>query len=197
MESSPASKESSGMSRALRKNVLPLVFLAALFSLVLFLSFKGLFPWVYGIKEPRFAFPVESVKIITTRRDIPVRMDEYGSGEFGARRKGNRKHSGLDLQAELESPVYASKSGWAKTCFIPDGYGNLVVIDHPGGWQTRYGHLLRCAIEKTMWVRQGDVIGFVGKTGNADLDNIVPHLHFEIRYNGEVRNPADEFVRRQ
>lgn len=155
----------------------------SLIGISLFVIQSFLFPFVYTIKEPYFAMPIHG-------KGFSIRNDAYGDGEFGARRKNKRTHNGLDLAAEINSPVYASKSGWAKAYYIPDGYGNLVVIKHPGKWQTRYGHLNKCAVKKLQWVRQGDIIGFAGKTGNANQKGITPHLHFEIRHKGKPLDPA-------
>ena len=121
---------------------------------------------------------------------LPIRNDDYGDGYFGARRKNQRVHKGLDLAAARGDAVYASKSGWAKVLFYPNGYGNLVIINHPGGWQTRYGHLDSVSIKKSQWIWQGQVLGAVGKTGNADVKGMEPHLHFEIRHNSEALDPA-------
>lgn len=159
-----------------------------------FLIQTFLFPFVYGIKEPFFAMPIQIHKKVAGPGGLPVRSDAYGHGHFGAKRKAGRKHTGLDMAAKLESPVRASKSGWARTGYIPRGYGNLVIINHPGGWQTRYGHLSRHAIKKSQWVRQGDIIGFVGNTGNARSRGITPHLHFEMRYKDMPVNPAEKLL---
>jgi murein DD-endopeptidase MepM/ murein hydrolase activator NlpD len=160
-----------------------------------------LLPFVYGIKEPFFAMPIEPDEKPQDPAELPIRCDEYGEGWFGAKRSGGRKHTGADLVAKMQSPVYAAKSGWARNYYIPRGYGNLVIINHPGGWQTRYGHLSRCATEKFRWgrfrwVRQGEIIGFIGKTGNADSDGIIPHVHFEIRHNDEPVDPANELIKK-
>jgi len=168
------------------------VFLVSAF---LFLTLRFIFPFVYKIKEPYFEMPLKYEEDIKTIEDLPIRDDPYGNGEFGAKRKGGRKHKGLDLQAELNCPVYASKSGWARSGYYPKGYGKLVVINHPGGWQTRYGHLSRSDIKRAQWVRQGDIIGSVGKTGNARSRGIMPHLHFEIRHKGEPLDPAGLLIR--
>ena len=159
------------------------VFIAAV---IVVLIHGFLFPLVYGIKEPCFLNPVEG--------NVVVRNDNYGEGAFGAKRKNGRRHKGLDLAAKIESPVYASKSGWAKTYYVPGGYGNLVVINHPGWFQTRYGHLKKCGVGNFQWVRRGELIGSVGKTGNANVRGMVPHLHFEIRKKGLPVDPAGELV---
>jgi len=153
-------------------------------------------PKFYSIKEPFFKMPITITHEALRAGDLPIRNDDYGEGHFHAKRRGGRKHLGLDLEKEVGSPVYASKSGIAKFSFIPKGYGNLVVINHFGGWQTRYGHLETSTVNGIRWVNQGEKVGTVGKTGNADIDEMKPHLHFEIRYRGEPVDPAEEFKRR-
>ncbi len=165
------------------------ILLICLAGVFLFFALYISIPFIYKIKEPYFAMPVENYK---NRRGegLSIRNDAYGEGAFGAKRRGGRRHAGIDLEARMKSPVYASKSGWARSLFFPGGYGNLVIINHPGHWETRYGHLDKIAIKKSQWVRQGEIIGFVGKTGNADLKGITPHLHFEIRRGGKPIDPA-------
>jgi murein DD-endopeptidase MepM/ murein hydrolase activator NlpD len=150
-------------------------------------------PLIYQIKEPFFVPPVE-VGILEAGGKLPIRNDAFGNGHFGAKR-GKRKHTGLDIQADLKSPVYASKSGWARATFIPNGYGHLVIIDHPGPWKTRYGHLSSSAVT-SRWVNQGDIIGYVGKTGNANAKGMIPHLHFEIMYEDDFVDPEKEIAKK-
>ena len=153
-------------------------------------------PKFYSIKEPFFKTPIDIKHESLYTRDLPIRNDDYGEGDFHAKRRGGRKHLGLDLEADVGSPVYASKSGMARFRSVPEGYGNLVVINHFGGWQTRYGHLEKSAIDGIRWVNQGEKIGTVGKTGNANIDKMKSHLHFEIRYKDEPVDPAKELTRR-
>lgn len=165
-----------------------LVFLLA----VLFFYIVPVFfiPFIYKIKEPYFAIPIKCDRELTASEILPIRHDAYGDGEFGAKRNNGRLHKGLDLAAELKSPVCASKSGQARSYFVPGGYGNLVIITHPGGWQTRYGHLHESSIKKSQWVKRGEIIGFVGKSGNANVNGMLPHLHFEIRERNTPLDPA-------
>ena len=71
------------------------------------------------------------------------------------------------------------------------GSGNYVIIRHPGNISTLYGHLLEVYVKKNNLVRQGEVIGSVGKTGNANYADIQPHLHFEVRKNGIPQDPLE------
>lgn len=139
---------------------------------------------IYKIKEPYFKCPlkIDSKKLI-------IRDDLRGNGDFGAKRRNGRSHSGIDMLAPLGTPVYASKSGIAFPGNVPTGYGKYVMIYHPDGFQTIYGHLSNYMVTSTQKVRQGELIGYVGKTGNARYRLIQPHLHFEIRDKGEPQNP--------
>ena len=179
------------------KNFAKYFLVICLAGLALLLTQNIVLPFIYRIKEPYFVMPIKAEEEVTRPEDLPIRSDDYGEGQFGAKRKGNRRHTGLDLRVELKSPVYASKSGWGRAYLVPTGYGNLVVINHPGGHETRYGHLDKTTIKRTRWVRQGQIIGSVGKSGNADVKGIDPHLHFEIRHKGKPVDPEKELLRRK
>jgi len=139
---------------------------------------------LFKTNEPYFNSPIKP-------RDnkIRVRGDTYGSGEFGAKRSGGRRHEGIDILAGIGTPVYASKSGLAFHGNVPTGYGQYVMIYHPDGLQTIYAHLSRSVISSPKKVRRGQLIGYSGNTGNAKNNMIEPHLHFEIRKNGTTLDP--------
>ena len=88
-------------------------------------------------------------------------------------------HSGIDLLAPLNTPVLAAENGTIVVAGIEGSYGNLVIITHNGGLQTRYAHLNTITVAVGAQVKAGQVIGTVGRTGEPDLT--VPHLHFEVR----------------
>lgn len=152
-------------------------------------------PFYFELREPFFLMPVDHDGPIHELSDLPIRYDSYGDGHFGAKRSGGRRHNGLDLVARKNQAVYASKSGWARSIYIPSGYGNLIVIHHPGGRETRYGHLDSITVKGTRWVRRGDIIGYAGKTGNANVKGMIRHLHFEIREGGEPLNPVPFLIK--
>ena len=108
---------------------------------------------------------------------------------FGMRahpiRGGMRNHSGVDLAAPYGSPIVATADGVIGTAGWSGGYGLLISISHGDGVQTRYGHLSRLNVAAGQQVRRGDVIGFVGSTGQSTG----PHVHYEVRVNGVATDP--------
>lgn len=91
-------------------------------------------------------------------------------------------HSGVDLTADQGTPVLAAGEGTVAFAANQGNYGNLVVINHSQGLQTRYAQLDSIAVEVGQTVRPGDRIGTVGATGIASS----PHLHFEVRTNSDL-----------
>lgn len=96
-----------------------------------------------------------------------------------------REHSGVDLAAPFGSPIYATSDGVVSSADWRGGYGLFIALDHGGGVQTRYGHLSRLNVAAGQQVHKGDVIGLVGSTGLSTG----PHLHYEVRLNGQAVNP--------
>lgn len=98
-----------------------------------------------------------------------------------------RAHKGVDYGAPIGTRVKATSDGVVEYVGKQGGYGNLVVIRHQGRYTTHYGHLngFAAGIRKGQRVSQGDIIGYVGKTGWATG----PHLHYEFRINDVHQNP--------
>jgi murein DD-endopeptidase MepM/ murein hydrolase activator NlpD len=96
-----------------------------------------------------------------------------------------RMHQGIDIGVGMGTPIKAAASGTVIYCGWEEGYGNLTVIDHGGNLATAYGHQSSIAVACGQQVAQGDVIGYVGCTGHCTG----PHLHFEVRINGEPVDP--------
>jgi murein DD-endopeptidase MepM/ murein hydrolase activator NlpD len=94
-------------------------------------------------------------------------------------------HDGIDIAADRGQPVFATAEGQVASAGYSGDYGNLVVIKHSFGLETRYGHLLRSAVRAGQPVHRGDVIGFVGSTGRSTS----PHLHYEVWLNSRLINP--------
>lgn len=95
------------------------------------------------------------------------------------RSKKRPDHCGLDIYAPIGTPVKAAAAG---TVVYSDnwlsGYGNMVILEHPGNFFTIYSHHKKNAVKKGKKVKRGSIVGYVGMTGRATG----PHLHFEFRY---------------
>lgn len=100
---------------------------------------------------------------------------------FGSR----RMHTGLDISAPYRTPVHAANSGKVIFTGWYGGYGNVVIIDHGKSISTLYAHLSSIAIANGQSVTKGSVIAYEGSTGYSTG----PHLHFEVRVNGQHTNP--------
>jgi murein DD-endopeptidase MepM/ murein hydrolase activator NlpD len=96
-------------------------------------------------------------------------------------------HPGIDIGVPSGTPIKAAAAGTVIYSGWMDGYGNLVVIDHGNGLATAYAHQSSIAAGNGTSVTQGQVIGYVGCTGYC----FGPHLHFEVRVNGEPVNPLN------
>lgn len=117
----------------------------------------------------------------------PVRG--WVTSDFGYRLDpftGQRKlHEGLDIANAKGTAVVAPADGTVLIAAPDDGYGNVIVLDHGFGLKTRYGHLSRFNVQVGERVKRGQTIGFIGSTGRSTG----PHLHYEVRVNGEPVDP--------
>lgn len=95
-------------------------------------------------------------------------------------------HTGLDLADPAGAPIFAAGPGLAYPFQDTKRYGNHVIVVHAGGYETLYGHMTRTAVAWGQAVRAGDLIGYVGSTGNSTG----PHVHFEVRFAGVPADPA-------
>lgn len=112
----------------------------------------------------------------------------YISSAFGWRKLNGRNdyHAATDIACAQNTPIYAADSGKVLRAEWHWSYGNYVLIDHGGGLSTLYAHCTSLATSVNQYVNKGQVIGYVGQTGNA----YGYHLHLEVRVNGERVNPA-------
>lgn len=105
------------------------------------------------------------------------------TSEYG--RRWGRMHRGIDIAAGTGTPIFAARAGEVIYAGRQSGYGNVVMIDHGGGFTTLYGHQSRIMVRRGQSVDRGARIGSMGSTGYSTG----PHLHFETRYGGTARNP--------
>lgn len=118
----------------------------------------------------------------------PLHMGRISS-KFGYRidpfSKRSAFHGGLDIAAPSGTPVYATRAGEVSMASYYGAYGKLVTVQHAYGYETYYGHLSRIRVKRGQKVKKGDLLGFVGTTGRSTG----PHLHFEVRKNGNRKRP--------
>ncbi len=117
----------------------------------------------------------------------PTGSGYYISSGYGAR--WGSTHTGIDITAGgcYGDNIYAAASGTVITASYHWSYGNYVVIDHGGGYSTLYAHASSLLVSAGQQVSQGDVIARIGSTGQSTG----PHLHFEVRINGNTQNPLN------
>ncbi len=133
-------------------------------------SCTGVVPANYKIDLRGFCMPTPSRKI---------------NSPFGPR--WGRQHEGLDIKVYIGDTIRAAFDGKVRICkYNGGGYGYYIVIRHPNGLETLYGHLSKQIVKKDQVVRAGEPIGLGGNTGKSNGS----HLHFETRVLGQPINPA-------
>lgn len=108
------------------------------------------------------------------------------SSRYGVSSRIRRSnHTGLDIAAKTGTPIKVMADGVVTNASYSGSYGKLVKVDHGNGVETWYAHTSKMYVKKGQKVKAGDIIAEVGSTGNSTG----PHLHLEIRLNGEHINP--------
>ncbi len=131
---------------------------------------NGAVPANYKIDLRGFCMPTSSRKI---------------NSKFGPR--WGRQHEGMDVKVYIGDTIRAAFDGKVRICkYNGGGYGYYIVIRHPNGLETLYGHLSKQIVKKDQVVRAGEPIGLGGNTGKSTGS----HLHFETRVLGQPINPA-------
>lgn len=135
--------------------------------------------------------PVTRIVARGTRAEVAFR----GSGRFlwpsvgkitsPFGRRGREFHTGIDVAADRGTPIRASNSGTVTFAGRRGNYGNLVIINHGGGFETYYAHASSILVSVGDKVEKGQQIASVGTTGRTTG----PHVHFEVRLNGDPQNP--------
>lgn len=163
--------------------------LATVMLLAIPLAIGGAAGWWYVQHELPYVNRAEFVAPLGLA-PLTVRHDAKGSGHYGARRSGSRVHAGVDLLAKIGEPVYAIRSGRVREARYHRGLGYFCEVDHGEGFSSLYAHLSRLDVRRGMRVRQGQLLGAVGKSGNARSKWVAAHLHFELRRQGQAFDPA-------
>jgi murein DD-endopeptidase MepM/ murein hydrolase activator NlpD len=128
----------------------------------------------------------------------PVAGTIPSAGNFGGRvvvgcAACSTRHQGTDFAAASGTPVFAVMSGTVESAGVLGGYGNQVLLRHPDGTETRYGHLSVIGVRVGQTVEVGEQIGAVGSTGVSTG----PHLHFEVILGGRPVDPEPWLAARQ
>lgn len=151
-----------------------------------------------GISDPNFRALHEnwgriSGSPVKTQISIPSinPVDDIRlSSGFGRRRApmrgASRNHKGLDFPGAVGTPIYATADGIVGRAQWVRGYGKFIELEHGNQIETRYGHMSALNVYSGQKVRKGDIIGFMGSTGNSTGS----HLHYEVRIAGEAVNPV-------
>lgn len=141
--------------------------------------------WVNPYRNAKIEFP-DSASIDCSRFAIPIDNDIKITSKFGPRRR--RMHNGIDLKVFIGDTIRAAFDGKVRIRSAERrGYGKYLVLRHPNGLETVYGHLSGYLVEENEIVRSGQPIGLGGNTGRSTGS----HLHFETRFLGQPINPAD------
>jgi murein DD-endopeptidase MepM/ murein hydrolase activator NlpD len=137
-------------------------------------------PRIGGSKPPTLAVPS---RFVPDRR-IQWPADGPVSSGFGMR--GGRFHGGIDISGERGTPIVAVDHGVVMFSGRgPDGYGNVVMLEHGGGLVSLYAHNDRNIVRQGERVRRGQTVATIGDTGRASG----PHLHFEVHQHGQLVDP--------
>lgn len=129
----------------------------------------------------------KQITIVTEEnaKGYSVPLENYTiSSPFGQR--GSEFHRGLDLAAPYGEPIHASKAGTVIKAEYHDSWGNVVAIEHEDGSTTLYAHQSEYVVSVGQKVKQGEIIGFVGSTGNSTGS----HLHFELSQDNSLQQSS-------
>lgn len=143
-----------------------------------------------GFSEILDAFEREQERLSSIPSINPVYSPEaWISSAYGYRKDpiaGNKRfHDGIDIVAPRKTPVIAPADGVVTHAGWRDGLGRMIEIRHGYGYRTIYGHNEKLMVKKGASVKRGDPIALLGSSGRSTG----PHLHYEIRLNGKLKNP--------
>lgn len=141
--------------------------------------------WVDPFRGKKIDMP-DSCRIDCSTFVLPLDTMTYVTSKYGPRRR--RMHRGIDLKVQKGDTIRAAFSGKIRIRnFERRGYGYYLVVRHPNGLETVYGHLSKFLVERDEIVKAGQPIGLGGNTGRSTGS----HLHFETRFLGQAIDPAE------
>lgn len=127
--------------------------------------------------------------IHTVPLGAPVAVPYRETSGYGERpdpfTRSSAWHDGLDLATGARSPIIATAPGRVSFAGVKSGYGNVVIVDHGLGFETRYGHLSSIAVKVGMEVALGQKLGIMGNTGRSTGT----HLHYEVKFRNRTFDP--------
>ena len=141
-------------------------------------------PTKFDLQPESLSAAVKNLVDNANMRYVPV-TDYKVSSAFGVDR-GTHYHAGIDLAVPIGTPVSAAMKGTVSFAGWGNGYGYRVVLDHPDGTQTTYNHLSDIGVTVGEEVSAGHTIALSGNSGNSTG----PHLHFEVKTDGQYADPA-------
>lgn len=128
----------------------------------------------------------DNSKEVFLHRSIHTPTSGVLTSTFGESR-GKSIHKGIDLAAPTGTPIEAALTGVISYSGVAKGYGKVIIIDHDNGMQTVYAHCNKLYVETGENINRGQLIAEVGNTG----DSTGPHLHFELKINGDAIDPLE------
>lgn len=152
-----------------------------------------------AVKQEASAIPALKINAVTEAEEMPTAWQAPVAGritsQFGRRvdplSGEHRAHHGIDIAAPRGTPIGAASAGTVIFAGRRGGYGNTVIIEQTDGKQTLYAHAEQLLVNVGEQVAAGQTIATVGSTGRSTG----PHLHFEVRENGQPVDPATTFAK--
>lgn len=139
-------------------------------------------------EETKKAEPKKETTNISIPEGKPTAYTRLSS-KFGPRihpiTKKQSTHKGVDLAAPKMTPIYATADGTVTFSGTQGGYGNFIKINHQNGYKTAYAHMEKRVAKKNEKVKKGDLIGYVGSTGQSTGN----HLHYEVYFEDKLIDP--------
>ena len=125
------------------------------------------------------------LRLITDSTQFCFPMKNIITSPYGWRERWQRPHRGVDILLRTGDPVRACFPGVVRIARVVGAYGYCVVLRHPNGLETLYGHMSKLLVKPHQIVNAGDIVGLGGSTGHSTG----PHLHFEVRFQYEPFDP--------